>query len=384
MSSSAATVTPLRAVHIQPGRLSDLAAHGQSAWLDDLSRAMIVSGELARMVGQGVRGVTANPATFGKAITEGVEYSEEIAQLSSEGRNPCEVYERLAFADVRAACDILRSVYEQSGRIDGFVSLEVSPHLAHDTDGSISEAQRFWAAVDRPNLFIKIPGTQAGLPAIEELLFQGINVNITLLFSVARYEEVAGAYLRALERRAAAGERLDNIASVASFFLSRIDVLVDQLLQQRAEASETRAEGLDPKALLGKTAIANAKLAYRSLKRLRSNSRWRTLAVEGARVQRLLWASTGTKSPNYPELMYVEPLIAAGPEKTIAAFLDHGTVAETVEEGVEDAAQVMGALGRLDIDFDDVATQLENEGIQKFIEPCEALMRHIGAAGHPG
>lgn len=286
----------------------------------------------------------------------------------------------MAFADVRAACDIFRSVYERSGRSDGFVSLEVSPHLAHDTDRSISEAHRFWAAVDRPNLFIKIPGTRAALPAIEELLFQGLNVNITLLFSVARYEEVAGAYLRALERRAAAGERLDNIASVASFFLSRIDVLVDRLLQQRAVADKTRADAPDPKALLGKPEIANAKLAYRSLKRLRSNSRWLALAAEGARVQRLLWASTGTKNPNYPELMYVEPLIAPEtistmPEKTIAAFLDHGTVAETVQQGIEDAVQVMGALGRFDIDFDYVATQLESEGIQKFIEPDEALMQ---------
>lgn len=389
MPSNAATISPSRTAQIQPGRLSDLTAHGQSCWLDDLSRAMIASGELARMVGQGVRGVTANPATFGKAIMQGPEYCEEIAQLGSEGRKPSEVYERLAFADVRAACDIFRSVYEQSGWSDGFVSLEVSPHLAHDTAGSISEAQRFWAAVDRPNLFITIPGTQAGLPAIEELLFQGININITLLFSVARYEDVARAHLRALERRAAAGERLDNIASVASFFLSRIDVLVDPLLQQQAVAVKTRADWLDPKTLLGKTAIASAKLAYRSLKRLRSSSRWRVLAAEGARVQRLLWASTGTKNPNYPELMYVEPLIAPEtintmPDQTIAAFLDHGTVAETAEQGVEDAVQVMGALNRLGIDFDYVATQLENQGIQKFIEPYEALMRHLGAAGHPG
>ena len=339
---------------------------------------MIVTGRLANLVKQGVRGVTANPATFAKAIIESNGYDHDIERAAKAGRSTEEIYEQLIITDVRDACDILRPAYDESNGLDGFVSLEVSPHLAHDTEGSINEARRLFAAVDRPNLFIKIPGTLAGVPAIGQLLADGININITLLFSVPRYEAVARAYVNAIGRRLGGDKPLGNLASVASFFLSRIDVLVDQLLEKRAAAGGA-AHGLPhPKKLLGKIAVANAKLAYQSCKRIFADARWRGFRSCGAQIQRLLWASTGTKNPAYPKLMYVEPLIGSRygpmtintmPEKTIAAFLDHGKIRETIEDGVEDAARVMADLGRLGIDFENVAAQLEDVGIRKFIEP---------------
>jgi transketolase len=325
--------------HVQhASALKELLAAGQSCWLDDLTRRMIDKGELAALVAAGVRGVTANPATFSKAITGESEYDRDIERGLAAGLEPQAAYEHLAVADVRAACDILRREYEASQGADGFVSLEVSPRLAYDTAASIAEAKRLWAAVGRPNLFIKIPGTEAGLPAIEACLADGVNINITLLFSVERYERVAEAYLRALERRAAAGQPVERIASVASFFLSRIDVLIDETLK-------------DAPALNGKAAVANAKLAYQSFKRLFAGKRWTALEERGARVQRLLWASTGRKNPAYPELLYVEPLIGAMtvntmPLATIEAFRRGGVVAATLERGVEEAYDVMDALRR--------------------------------------
>ena len=310
-----------------------------------------------------------------RAITSGSDYDADIRHAAAAGRSTSEIYDALLTADVRRACDILRPVYEQSRGEDGFVSLEVSPRLADDTSGSIAEAKRFWAAVDRPNLFIKIPGTPAGVPAIEELLFDGININITLLFSVDRYEAVAGAYLNALERRSAAKKPVAGISSVASFFLSRIDVLVDTLLERKADA---RARDL-----CGKTAVANAKLAYQSMKRILAAPRWETLRSQGVRAQRLLWASTSTKNPDYPDLMYVEPLIgrmtiSTMPEQTIASVLDHGNiVAGTIEQGVEEAHEVMERLDRLDTRFTDVAARLEREGVQQFAEAFDKSINAI-------
>ena len=365
-------------------RLLELLEHGQSCWLDDLTRRMIRRGELAELADKGVRGVTANPATFSKAITGESEYDEDIARFGSAGATPEAIYEKLATDDVRNACDILRPYYDASAGADGFVSLEVSPHLAHDTEGTIAEAKRLWGEVGRPNLLIKIPGTLAGVPAIEACLADGININITLLFSVERYEAVAEAYLNALERRLARGEPIDRVASVASFFLSRIDVLVDQLLKQ----NWATARQPDPEKLLGKVAVANAKLAYQSFTRLFGGARWDALRARGARVQRLLWASTGVKNADYPELMYVEPLIGPDtvntmPLKTIETFLDHGTVRDTVAKGVDEAARIMADLERLGIGFAGVAGQLEVEGIEKFVEPFDALMRHIDAKRRP-
>ena len=355
--------------------LKKLAACGQSCWLDDLSRRMMTEGELSRFVAEGVCGVTANPATMARAITSGTDYDADIQHAAEAGRSTSEIYDALLTSDVRRACDILRPVYEESRGADGFVSLEVSPWLADDTQGSIAEAKRFWAAVDRPNLFIKIPGTAAGVPAIEELLFDGININITLLFSVDRYEAVAGAYLNALERRIAANKPVAEISSVASFFLSRIDVLVDKLLESKADAQA--------RDLCGKIAVANAKLAYQSLKRMLATQRWETLRSRGARPQRLLWASTSTKNPDYPDLMYVEPLIGpmtinTMPEQTIAAVLDHGNiVAGTIEQGTEEARGVMERLDRLDLRFADVAARLEREGVQQFAEAFDKSINAI-------
>jgi len=355
--------------------LKKLAACGQSCWLDDLSRRMMTEGELARFVAEGVCGVTANPATMARAITSGTDYDADIQHATTAGRSTSEIYDALLTSDVRRACDILRPVYEESGGEDGFVSLEVSPRLADDTGGSIAEAKRFWAAVDRPNLFIKIPGTAAGVPAIEELLFDGININVTLLFSVDRYEAVAGAYLNALERRIAGDRPVAGISSVASFFLSRIDVLVDKLLESKANAQA--------RDLCGKIAVANAKLAYQSMKRILAGQRWESLCSYGVRAQRLLWASTSTKNPDDPDLMYVEPLIgpmtiSTMPEQTIAAVLDHGNiVAGTIEQRMEEARGVMEGLNRLDIRFADVAARLEREGVQQFAEAFDKSINAI-------
>lgn len=378
--------------------LLQLAEYGQSYWLDNLTRNKITSGELKRRVtGEGLRGVTSNPAIFHKAIAGSSDYDEQMARLAAEGRSAAEIYEALVIRDIQGACDILRPVYDESGGLDGYVSLEVSPHLAFDADDSVEEARRLHGLVSRPNLFIKIPGTPAGLPAIEELLFEGVNVNITLLFAIDAYEAVAWACIRALERRAEAGRPLDTVASVASFFLSRIDTLTDEQLQERMAAGETPSIGPRPEELLGKVAIANAKLAYQRFKEILGSGRWRALAEKGARPQRIVWASTSTKNPRYSDVMYVEPLIGPHtvntmPDETIQAFADHGRVAATVERDVDEARRVMDHLRQVGVDFGRVTDQLLQEGVQKFIEPYDKLLKTIaersaalaGAAARPG
>jgi transaldolase len=360
--------------------LLELIQCGQSYWMDNLSRGMIQSGALKkRIVKQGLRGITSNPTIFNKAISKSADYDGQIRHLARAGAPVEDIYEQLVVKDVQNACDLLRPVFDESKGVDGFVSLEVSPYLAHDTERTMQETRRLFKAVDRPNVLIKIPGTTAGVLAIEEMLYEGVNINITLLFSVERYEEVAKAYLTALERRLAQGKPIDNVASVASFFLSRIDILVDQLLQHRMAQKNRPVQ-----ALIGKVAIANAKLAYQSFKKIFSSNRWKKLAAKGAHVQRPLWASTSTKNPQYSDVCYVEPLIGPHtvntmPEETIAAFADHGRVKQnTVEGNVIEAAQTMAELERLGIDFRCVAWQLENEGVQKFIDPFAELMRTIG------
>lgn len=356
--------------------LLDLAKLGQSYWLDDLSRPMIESGELLRRVREeGLTGVTVNPAIFRAAIHASDAYDEQIDELA--GQSAERIYEALVVTDVREACDILRSVYDRTEGRDGFVSLEVSPHLARDAAASIAEARRFWQAVGRPNLLIKIPGTAEGVPAIEALLFEGINVNITLLFAVDRYEEVARAYMSALERRKAADVRLDSVASVASFFLSRIDTAVDKQLRQRMANGSPQAERL-----LGKVAIANARLAYRRFRELLSSARWHSLEAVGARPQRLLWASTSTKDPAYDDLMYVEPLIGPDtittlPRKTSAAFAERGKAASTLEKGLDEAEAVLHELAALGIDLRRVTDRLLDEGVAKFIESFDDILRTI-------
>ncbi len=358
--------------------LLDLAKFGQSYWLDDLSRPMIRSGELRRRVTEdGLTGVTVNPAIFRAAIHASDAYDKQIHELVGQPSNS--IYEALVVTDVRDACDVLRPVYDRSDGRDGFVSLEVSPHLARNTSPSIDEARRFWQAVARPNLLIKIPGTREGVAAVEALLYEGINVNITLLFAVERYEEVALAYMRALDRRKAAHAPLAGVASVASFFLSRIDTAVDELLRQKMAGDMPQAERL-----LGKCAIANARLAYRRFRQLGFSDRWRLLEDAGAQRQRLLWASTSTKNPAYHDLMYVEPLIGPHtittlPRKTSAAFAERGTAAATLERGVEEAIEVLRDLATVGIDLSQVNRRLLDEGIEKFVESFDDILQTIGA-----
>lgn len=357
---------------------------GQSYWLDNLTRHSIQSGDLERRVrDEGLRGITSNPAIFHKAVSGHADYDEAIRELARSGQSPNAIYEQLATDDVRAACDVLRPVYDRTGEREGFVSLEVSPHLARDTDASIDEARRLHARVDRANLMIKIPGTPEGVPAVEELLYDGIDVNVTLLFSVEAYEQVADAYLRALERRLADGKPVYNVNSVASFFLSRIDTEVDKRLEAKTDP-EMFDQQADPRPvdLRGKAAIANAKIAYQRFQHLLESERWKALADQGAHPQQLLWASTSTKNPKYRDVMYVEPLIGAYtvntmPNETITAFADHGQVANTVAEGMDEAHRVMDDLAKLGIDFRQVTDQLLEEGIAKFVQPFDALLELI-------
>jgi transaldolase/glucose-6-phosphate isomerase len=358
--------------------LLDLLQHGQSYWLDNLTRGMIRSGELQRRVEeQGLRGVTSNPAIFHKAISSGSDYDEQIQDLADRGESVEAMYESLVVTDIREACDVLRTVYDDSGGVDGYVSLEVSPYLIHDTAGSLEEARHLWEVVDRPNLMIKIPGTPAGVPAIEELLYEGINVNVTLLFAVEAYESVARAYIRALERRARDGRALDSVASVASFFLSRIDVLVDGLLAQRVGALDSLPA---PQSLYGRAAVASARMAYRSYGHLVAGDDWRALAQTGAKPQRLLWASTSTKNPLYDPVRYVEPLVGRDtvntmPEVTIDAFASDGCIApDAIERGVEEAERVFSDLEASGIHMSVVNEQLLAEGAQKFLDPFDALL----------
>lgn len=358
-------------------RLRHLESLGQSLWLDYIERAMLVNGELERLIhDDGVSGVTSNPAIFEKAIAQHAEYDEAISQLARRGLAAREIYETLAIEDVRRAADLLRDVYETScgreycGR-DGYVSLEVSPHLAYDTVATVTEAKRLWERVARPNLMIKVPATRAGMPAIRQLIAAGINVNVTLLFGIARYREVAGSYLAGLEDRLASGGALDHVSSVASFFLSRIDTLVDGFLDRdnRAQARELR----------GKAAIASARLAYREYHELVSSARWQALLAHGACPQRLLWASTSTKDPAYDDVKYVEALIGPDtvntlPPETLAAYRDHGDPGLRLNTQMKAARILPGQLAALGLELDRVSDELERQGVQKFIEPYDRLL----------
>jgi transaldolase len=356
-------------------RMPALLELGQSIWLDYLRRDMLRSGELAELIAAGLRGMTSNPTIFEQGIAGDDDYDEALAHLAPSDRTDAEIFEALAVADVRDAADLFRPVYDRSDGGDGFVSIEVSPGLARDTRGTIAEAERLWRAVDRPNVMIKIPGTEEGWPAIEWCLAAGININITLLFSVEHYLKVAEAYLTALEARVARSDPIDRVASVASFFVSRVDTEVDARLGKigRPEASE----------LAGTIGIANARLAYAEFERIRASERWRRLAAKGARVQRPLWASTGTKNPAYSDVLYLEALIGPDtintvPPDTLRRFEDHGVVAPTLAGHEKDARERMERLARLGVDFDDVTRVLEDEGIEKFARSYAALLAAIG------
>lgn len=372
-----------------PNPLLELPKLGQAVWLDFIRRKMLQSGELARLIREdGIRGVTSNPAIFEKAIGSGDEYAAPILSIApTVGFIPRRIYEELAIDDVRSAANVLAGVYQQTGGADGFVSLEVSPELAHDAEGTVAEARRFWFAVDRPNLMIKVPGTREGISATQTLLSEGIHVNVTLLFARGAYAKTAEAYLRALEKRLAAGEAIDRAASVASFFVSRIDTLVDQLLDQRLAAATTQSDRNRLAALRGQIAIANAKLAYRHFEELLASERWQRLAAAGARPQRLLWASTSAKDPAYRDTVYVEELIGADtvntmPPETIAAFRDHGVARETLTANVEAAQVALDTLDEYGISLREVAHQLLSEGIEKFAQPFERLLKTVEARTH--
>ncbi len=365
-------------------KFKELLDYGQSYWLDNLSREIIQNGELKnRIVKEGLRGITSNPKIFNTAMTEGNLYDDQIRQLAEDHKKPEEIYEALATKDIQDACDMLRKVYESSDGFDGFVSLEVSPHLARDTQKTMTEARRLFSEVDRPNCFIKIPGTEEGIPAIEEMLYEGININITLLFSVESYEKVAEAYLRALERRAKDGKPLHNVASVASFFLSRIDVLVDRLLNEKVLPRVSGEDEVKARELLGASAVASARIAYESFRRIFNDDRWIKLVSAGARVQRPLWASTSNKTKGYRDTRYVEPLIGPQtvntmPAETIEAFRDHGILeADTISRDLNKAHNVFANLEHAGIDMTDVCRQLVEEGIEKFIQPYDLLLDSI-------
>jgi len=355
-----------------------LRARGQSIWLDDIHRRMLTDGSLAKLIqADGLAGLTSNPAIFAAAIMKHPEYAQVVAQLLPRVRNALELYEAIVLEDIGRAADAFRATYDGSGGRDGFVSLEVSPHLAHDTQGTISEGRRLWGRVERPNVMIKVPATQAGLGAITALLAEGVNVNVTLLFSATRYQAVADAHLAGLEQRLARGGTLSTLASVASFFLSRIDTLVDHSLDEHA--GQGRGEA---RALRGRAAIACAARAYDTFKRVTDSPRWRALAERGARAQRLLWASTSTKDKAYSDVKYVEELIAAEtvntlPLETLNAFRDHGTLGAGLEPHRAEAARVVRELGKLGIDLEQVAQQLEAEGVTKFVQPFDQLQQWL-------
>ena len=346
---------------------------GQSAWLDIIGRKLLQSGELLRMVKEeGVRGVTANPAIFQKAIAESNEYDDELARGLKAQKKPFDIYEAIAVGDVRAGCDVLRPLFEETHGGDGFVSLEVSPYIAKDTRATVEEAKRFWKAVDRPNLFIKIPANPEGIPAIREATAAGISINITLIFSVKVYEQVIEAYLSGLEERVAKGLPVNGIHSVASFFVSRVDTAVDKELEARGARD-----------LLGKIAVANAKEAYQSYLKSIASPRWKAVEAKGATRQRPLWASTGTKNKAYSDVLYVEPLIGKDtvntlPPATLAAFNDHGKVAETITQGVDEARAQLRKLGEVGIDLEKVCQKLTEEGLELFSKALDGLIAAIG------
>lgn len=354
---------------------------GQSPWYDFITRDLVASGELARLIAEdGLRGMTTNPTIFEKAVAGSELYDEDIRRLATEGKRPDEIFEALAIEDVQAACDLFLPIHRQSGGLDGLVSIEVSPTLAHNAAGTIAEAERLWKRVARPNVMIKIPGTRPGLPAITHALAQGLNVNVTLLFGVSRYREVVDAFFSGLERRLAAGQPVAGIASVASFFVSRVDGKIDPLLDGMAGTGRVAPQ--HGAGLRSRAAIANACAAYAAFEELFASARWQALATRGAMIQRPLWASTSTKDPGLPDVYYVEALIGDRtvntlPPATFAAYRDHGQPARRIAEGVAEAGTTLGHLAALGIQLDEITRTLEIEGVKSFAASFESLMAVI-------
>jgi transaldolase len=353
----------------------------QSLWLDDISRTMLKSGTLEKQIEQdGIRGITSNPTIFEKAIAAGDAYDDQVADLIRAGKSSGEIFEAVEVDDIRDACDLFTDLYEASGGNDGYVSIEVAPEFARNTEGTIEEVRRLWSSVDRPNLMVKIPGTAEGIPAIKQALTDGISVNVTLLFSVERYADVANAYVEALEARHARGDSIETLASVASFFVSRVDTLIDSKLDERIAADPAQADLAGR--LKGKIAVANAKLAYQTFLEIFESDRFAPLRAAGGNVQRPLWASTGTKNPAYSDVLYVDSLIGPDtvttvPGKTIIAFIDHGVISRTIDSEVDAAHQAVTDLERVGVDLRAATAQLEDEGLATFAKSFESLIEGV-------
>jgi transaldolase len=363
--------------------LLELHEHGQSVWMDNLSRDIIQSGQLAEMVqNQGIRGITSNPAIFEKAIAGNAIYDSAIATGIKAGKSINDIYEDLVFADIQGAADILKPVFDESNGEDGYVSIEVSPNLAQDTQGTIAEALRFWQTLNRPNIMIKIPGTDAGFGAIAKVIAEGIPVNVTLLFSVSDYEKTTWAFIEGLEARVAKGGDISQIASVASFFLSRIDSKIDDLLDAKIKTTTDAEEIAKLSAIKGKVAIANAKIAYQKYKEIYASDRWQALKAKGAKEQRLLWASTSTKNPTYSDVMYVDNLVGLNtvntmPPETIAACIDHCDIENRIEMDIDAAYSVIEQVKAVGLNLDQIMVELQTEGVDKFVKPFASLMASL-------
>src|SRR5271165_5465147 len=364
--------------------LKDLLKYGQSVWLDYIRRDLLTSGELKRLIEEdGLRGMTSNPAIFEKAIADSTQYSDILLSLRSKPELDAKArYEIIAIRDIQDAADFLRPVYDTSKRRDGYVSLEVSPYLANDTQGTLDEARRLWKAVARENVMIKVPGTAAGIPAFRQLISEGINVNVTLLFAQPVYEDVAAAFIDGVEKFAAAGGDVSKLASVASFFISRIDVLVDKLVDDQLKNETDAARKAKLQGILGKVAIANGKLTYEAYERIFSSPRWKALAAKGAQTQRVLWASTSTKNPKYRDVVYVEELIGPDtvntvPPATLEAFRDHGKPRQSLTENLEDARKTMADLAAVGIVMKDVTDKLTADGVKLFADAFDTLLAAV-------
>src|SRR5215470_15446606 len=365
--------------------VQELKALGQSLWLDNIRRQLITSGELARLREEGVSGVTSNPTIFEKAVSGSTDYTEALVRMAGAGRDAEHILWELMLEDIRAAADVFRPIYDETVGADGYVSIEVSPQLAMDTEGTVAMARDLFQRAGRPNVMVKIPGTKPGLPAIRQMLGEGVNINVTLIFSTERYDEVVDAFMSGLEDLKSAGGDPSRVSSVASFFVSRVDTKVDKLLDAKIEAARTSAEKARLARLLGKAGIANSKVAYEHWKRLHSGPRWESLRGAGARAQRCLWASTSTKDPRYPDTMYVEELIGPNtvdtvPPATLAAFREHGEVRRSLDEDLPGVRRTLRELADVGVDLRQVTAELEEEGVAQFAKSFDSLLQTLDRA----
>ncbi len=364
-------------------KLQELLNQGQSVWYDNISRDLINDGSFKKMIEQGVRGLTSNPTIFEKAIGAGTAYDDQIRELVKGGKEAGDIFTELAIQDIRNVADIFRPVYEESNGQDGYVSIEVSPLLAHDTEGTLKQAREFYQVLDRPNIMIKVPATPEGIPAVEALIGEGVNVNVTLIFALEAYEEVARAYIRGLQKLAQSGKKpLDRVASVASFFVSRVDTLVDKLLQEKIDQTSDAAQKAELESLLGKAAIANSKLAYEKFEKIFGEAQFQELKAKGAHPQRVLWASTSTKNPKYRDILYAEELVGPDtvdtmPPQTVTAFLDHGNVRRTLNGQYAEAHQQVERLEKAGISMEKVTAQLLAEGVKSFGDSFSNLIEGV-------